>query len=51
MLVTQHGAGYNGFSWDLMGFHGSRRISAVFNGEIVGLFFSCSQALSLWISL
>ena len=29
MLVTQHGAGYNGFSWELMGLHGQRRICAV----------------------
>jgi hypothetical protein len=29
-LVTQQGAGYNGFSWELTGFHVQGRISAAF---------------------
>jgi hypothetical protein len=32
-LVTQHGAGYNGILWDIMGETGKLRISAVFSGD------------------
>src|SRR5258708_28545362 len=44
LLVTQRAAGYNGFSWELMGYDGQRRISAAFTGgetvPVLFLFFS-----------
>src|SRR5256885_10320393 len=51
MLVTQRLAGYNGFSWELMGIHGKWRIFGAFRRASVALFLACSSGQTLWISL
>jgi hypothetical protein len=44
-LVTQAAAGYNGFSRELVGFHGQWRIFTAFLGAPANLFFPCSRVL------